>query len=67
VEAGGRKQIRDILGGCGHSGQFDPPEAHFGIGQTAMIDRITVRWPDRKHSIQVLVKVKPNQLLQITE
>ena len=67
VEAGGKKQIREIRGGCGHSGQFDPPEAHFGIGKAFVIDRITVRWPDRRHSIQVLEQVKPNRLLKITE
>ncbi|MBC7777318.1 MAG: VCBS repeat-containing protein [Phycisphaerae bacterium] len=36
---------------------------HFGLGQTAQIDRFTVRWPDGK--TQTLTNVPANQRLQL--
>jgi len=67
VAAGGRTQMREIQGGCGHSGQFNPPEAHFGIGPAPVIDRITVRWPNKRLSTQTFENVAVNRLVRITE
>jgi enediyne biosynthesis protein E4 len=39
------------------------PIVHFGLGKTAIIDSITVRWSDSK--ISMLKDVKANQLLQV--
>ncbi|MFN0175675.1 MAG: VCBS repeat-containing protein, partial [Saprospiraceae bacterium] len=36
---------------------------HFGLGQTAQVDRLTVRWPDGK--TQTLTNVPANQRLQL--
>jgi hypothetical protein len=36
---------------------------HFGVGQTAQVDKLTVRWPDGK--FQVLTNVPTNQRLQL--
>jgi enediyne biosynthesis protein E4 len=67
IEAGELTQMREIQGGCGHCGQFNPPEAHFGIGGAAQIDRITVRWPNRKGSTWTAEKIAPNRLVRISE
>ncbi len=67
IEAGGRTQMREIQGGCGHCGQLNPPEAHFGIGKADQIDRITVNWPNRKGSTWTAEKVTPNRLVRISE
>ncbi|MFH1228310.1 MAG: CRTAC1 family protein [Planctomycetota bacterium] len=67
VEAGGQKQTREIYGGCGCAGQFDPPEAHFGLGQAAKIDKITVQWPNKGKTVQTFTDVKPNRFVKITE
>ena len=67
VEAGGVRQVREIRGGCGHAGQLDPPEAHFGLGPADLIERITVRWPNKRLSIQRIEKVQPNRVIQIRE
>jgi len=67
VEAGGKTQIREIHGGCGHAGQFDPPEAHFGLKKAQNIDRITVRWPNKSISTQTFTDIKPNRCVLITE
>jgi hypothetical protein len=67
IEASGKKQMREIQGGSGHCGQFNPPEAHFGIGKASIIDKITVRWPNQGLKIQTFEKVAPNQRIRITE
>jgi hypothetical protein len=67
VDAGGRRQIREIYGGCGHSGQFNPPEAHFGLGKVTKVDRITVRWPDKAHTVQTLEQVEADRLITIVQ
>lgn len=67
VEAGGRTRIREIRGGCGHSGQFDPPEAHFGLGKADRIDKLTVRWPNKGLTTQVFEGVEPNRIVRIIE
>jgi hypothetical protein len=67
VEAGGMQQIREIQGGSGHCGQFNPQEAHFGLGEADSVDRITVRWPDKKHTVQVVEKVKADRFIKIVE
>jgi hypothetical protein len=45
VEAGGRTMTRLITAGTSMGGQ-EPFEAHFGLGDAAVIDRIEVAWPD---------------------
>ncbi|MEN7550160.1 VCBS repeat-containing protein [Rapidithrix thailandica] len=37
---------------------------HFGLGETEMLDQVTVTWPDGK--VQRLKQVKPNQLLSLS-
>jgi hypothetical protein len=37
--------------------------AHFGLGKTAMVDSVVVRWPDGKK--QTLNQVKANQVLEV--
>jgi hypothetical protein len=43
VEAGGRKQIREVQGGIGYASQSER-RVHFGLGG-ATATRLTVRWP----------------------
>ncbi len=65
VEAGGRRQIREIRGGCGHAGQFDPPEAHFGLAASSTIDTLVVQWPDGKERTTRIRNVKADRLIRI--
>ena len=37
--------------------------AHFGLGKTAIIDSVVIRWPDNKK--QTLIKIAADQLLQV--
>lgn len=67
LEADGHKQMREIYGGCGHAGQLDPPEAHFGLGKAQKIDKITIQWHNKDKTTQTFTDVKPNRLIRIIE
>jgi hypothetical protein len=64
VTAGGKTQTRTITaGGTGYASQ-GPPEAHFGLGDAASIDELTVRWPDGAETH--LVDIPAKQQLTVT-
>src|SRR5205814_330568 len=46
LEAGGRTQTLTVAGARGYLSQSELPLT-FGLGDTAKIDRITIRWPGR--------------------
>jgi hypothetical protein len=60
--ANGEKQYQELNP---NHGIFSSVEhlIHFGVGKTAQIDRLSVRWPDGK--FQVLTNVPVNQRLQL--
>lgn len=64
LTAGGRSQVRELHLGSGYLSS-PPPEAHFGLGDTRTIDRITVRWPTGE--TQVVDNLKANQIILIEE
>lgn len=47
VKAGGITQFSEVKGGSGYISQNDLRQ-HFGFGKTAIIDEVTVRWPNGK-------------------
>ncbi len=57
-------QVRHIHGGAGLLGQ-SALTAHFGLGQAATIDRISIRWPSGK--VQELTAVAADQTLAVVE
>ena len=62
--AGGRRQVRDIL--CGSSFlSSEDRRVHFGLGETAAIDSIKVRWPSG--AVQRLTNVQVNRYTLIEE
>lgn len=64
LETGGKKQIRIQDGGI-HSFSQDHQRIHFGLGENAVVDKLTVRWPNG--GVQELKAVKADQILQIVE
>ena len=64
VEAGGRKQIADVVSGGSYYSQSDLT-LYFGLGKAEKIDRIEVRWPNGEK--QSWTAILPNRTLQITE
>jgi len=45
VSAGGITQIDEIRGGGGYNSSSDT-RLHFGLGQSAVMSSVEVRWPD---------------------
>lgn len=64
VTAGGVSQMRLQDGGVHHRGQ-NHARLHFGMGQHAQTDKITVHWPSG--AVQELQGVKTNQVLRVRE
>ena len=61
---GGTSQIRLISGGSSSMGQ-NMMAAHFGLGEAAQVDSLTIRWPGGR--VQTITDVPVNQVLQVTE
>ena len=64
LEAGGRRQIREIAAGASNSSQNMLP-AHFGLGKADLVETLEIRWPSGAN--QTLTNLTPNQTLTITE
>jgi hypothetical protein len=63
VEAGTQRWERTVTAGGTGYGSGGPPEVHFGLGDVAHVDRITVLWPDRRAN--VFEDIEPRQGLRI--
>jgi hypothetical protein len=64
LSADGRTQIRDVRTSSGYLSQSDP-RLHFGLGSSAVVDRIEISWPSG--TVQQLSKIAADQQLTITE
>ncbi len=60
----GQQQLQEVSGGSGFCAQNDR-RLHFGLGKTAAIDRVEIRWPSGK--TQTLPAPKADQRLTIEE
>lgn len=64
LEAGGRRQIREIRSNASYAGAT-LPVAHFGLLEVDRIDRLEVRWPSGRTTVSE--GVSPNRLLVLEE
>ena len=64
IEAGGRKQIAEVVGGGSYYSQ-NSFTLYFGVAKAAKVDRIEVRWPNGE--TQAWRDVAVNRTVQITE
>jgi hypothetical protein len=53
LEAGGRLQRREVAAARGYLSQSELVQT-FGLGKTAKVDRVTIRWPGRDAGEQVI-------------
>jgi hypothetical protein len=63
VEVGGQRQVREIRT-CGGVLSAQEPVAHFGLGATGTVERLTVRWPDGRQTVKQ--NVAADQLLTLS-
>ena len=64
IEAGGRKQLAEIVGGGSYFSQ-NSSVLYFGLGKADHVDRIEVRWPNGE--IQKWAAEPANRTLNLTE
>jgi hypothetical protein len=60
----GQQQVQEVSGGSGFCSQNDR-RLHFGVGKTAAIDRVEIRWPSGK--TQTLAAPQLNERHKIVE
>ena len=63
IEAGGQTHMRWIQVGSTSMVSSGPAEAHFGLGDAAAVDRMTIYWPDGE--ISVMEDLAPKQILTV--
>jgi hypothetical protein len=64
VRAGGLEQMQEVHQSGGFCSSNDP-RAHFGLGTSAVIDELEIRWPSGL--VQKFSNVKPRQIVTIKE
>jgi len=64
LTVGGKTQIRDVRTGSSFESQ-NALAAHYGVGQAAAADRLTVRWPSGK--VQVFHQLPAGRKVRIAE
>ncbi len=67
VVAGGVTQTRELRQGSGLGNHQDPVEAVFGLGKTAKIDVLRVRWPDAKGTVTEYRDVPVDRFVTVSE
>jgi enediyne biosynthesis protein E4 len=64
VRSGDFTQVAEKISASSYLSQNDP-RLHFGLGQRAKVDEVTIRWPSGK--TQTLKEVRINQFLKVIE
>jgi hypothetical protein len=62
LEAGGRRQYREVHGGGGYLSASDR-RIHFGLGAATQVERVEIRWPDGATETRTSLPV--NRILRI--
>jgi hypothetical protein len=65
VTSGGRRLVREVVAGDGYASQ-SMLRLHFGLGDTAEVDRLTVRWP-ASGKVQTFSGLAADRRLRIAE
>lgn len=64
LTAGGRTQTREVHHGSGFLSS-PPPEAHFGLGDSLVVERIEIRWPSGER--ETFENLESNRIIVIEE
>ena len=67
VRAGDLVAVRQVFGSRGHAGHADEFPLSFGLGPHAKADRVEVRWPDAKATVQVVEGVEGDREYALEE
>jgi enediyne biosynthesis protein E4 len=67
VTAGGITRTREVFMSNGHQAPQIPFTQYFGLGSSAFIDTIRIRWPNASHVVTELHAVPADQFLVVKE
>jgi hypothetical protein len=66
VTAGGKTYLQELWTGS-RFGAANTSRLHFGLGQNTKIDKVEIRWPNKKHDVTVLKDVAVDQAIAVEE
>jgi hypothetical protein len=64
VEINGQKQVREMYPACSFRSQA-PNVVHFGLGDSVVVDRLTIRWPSGR--VQEFRGLRANRHIDVAE
>ena len=67
ADAAGITQTREVYAGCGHQGPQVPLGLHFGVAKAAIVDSLTVHWPNQAQTSKSFTNICVNRFLKIRE
>jgi hypothetical protein len=67
VTTGSHTQTQEVSGGYGHVSIQNDLALTFGLGDACNIDKIEVRWPDAKNSVDSFTDVRANYRVEIRQ
>jgi hypothetical protein len=56
--------VQEVMAASGFSAQ-NQRRLHYGLGSTAAIDRVVIRWPSRR--VQTIERPEPDRLHKVRE
>ena len=66
VTAGGKTWLQELSSG-GRFGATNTFRLHFGLGNTAKVDKVEIRWPNKKMTVTTLEGLEVDQAIEVTE
>ena len=67
VLTGEHSQVREVQGGLGLGCHRDDTDCRFGLGASVQADRVEVRWPDAKGTVQVFEDVAGDRFYTLVQ
>jgi hypothetical protein len=67
VRSSGEQLVKELQGGYGNGPMQHDTVLHFGLGACAMVESVTVRWPDGAATTQTFRRVETNRFIELRQ
>ena len=67
VTTGATTQTRQVKSSLGHAGHADAPGVHFGLGAARRVERLEIRWPDHRGSVDLIENLPARRFVTVVQ